>query len=100
MTLKTALSLKTMSLKTAAGAVAAVKECMTVRPAASAKARALSLWSATMTFKTVLAPNAPWPKPVIRQTKPKPASRQKRATSKRVDANFERWLQTVEPVRC
>jgi hypothetical protein len=58
-----------------------------------------------MTFKTVLAPNAPWPVRV--EPKLKPVKRVKRVMpkpnhgkSKRVDANFERWLQTVGPVRC
>lgn len=56
-------------------------------------------------MKTVLAPNAPWPVRV--EPKPAPVKRVKPAMPKpnhgkrkRVDANFERWLQTVGPVRC
>lgn len=47
--------------------------------------------------KTVLAPNAPWPKPEVEQEKPKPKPKRtppKPSHSKRkqTDAKFEAWL--------
>jgi hypothetical protein len=55
-----------------------------------------------MQYKTILAPNAPWPV----QAKPKPAKQPKRvmpkpdpSKSKLVDANFERWLSTIKPLK-
>ena len=52
-------------------------------------------------MKTILAPNAPWPVRVEPKPKPKrkpPAPNHSKR--KRVDANFDKWLQTVGPVRC
>jgi len=53
-------------------------------------------------MKTVLAPNAPWPvriepKPVkrVRRVMPKPDHSKR----KLVDANFERWLNNVTPIK-
>ena len=55
-------------------------------------------------MKTVLAPNAPWPvriepkaKPVrlVKRVMPKP----NQSKSKLVDANFERWLSTIKPLK-
>ena len=55
-------------------------------------------------MKTVLAPNAPWPvqvkvepKPVkrVRKVMPKPNN----GKQKLVDANFERWLSTISPLK-
>ena len=53
-------------------------------------------------MKTVLAPNAPWPvydkpKPVklVKRAMPKPSP----SKGKLVDANFERWLSTVKPIK-
>jgi len=55
-------------------------------------------------MKTVLAPNAPWPvriepkpKPVkvVKQVMPKPNP----SKSKLVDANFDRWLSTLKPIK-
>lgn len=51
-------------------------------------------------MKTVLAPNAPWPKPAQPKAKPQPKPRKQRVKPQRVDENFERWLQTVGEVRC
>jgi len=55
-------------------------------------------------MKTVLAPNAPWPAQV--EVKPKPIKRVRKVMpkpnhSKRklVDANFERWLSTIPPLK-
>lgn len=52
-------------------------------------------------MKTVLAPNAPWPvyeKPKAKRVKrvmPKP----NHGKRKLVDANFERWLNNVTPIK-
>ena len=53
-------------------------------------------------MKTVLAPNAPWPvyeKPKtvkrVRRVMPKPDHSKR----KLVDANFERWLNNVTPIK-
>jgi len=55
-------------------------------------------------MKTVLAPNAPWPiqvkveqKPVkrVKKVMPKPSHGKR----KLVDANFERWLSTIPPLK-
>lgn len=51
--------------------------------------------------KTVLAPNAPWPERV--ESKPKPKRKPPvpdHSKRRQVDANFDKWLQTVGPVRC
>lgn len=55
-------------------------------------------------MKTVLAPNAPWP--VRIEPKKKPEKRVKRvmpkpnpSKGKLVDANFERWLNSVTPIK-
>jgi len=55
-------------------------------------------------MKTVLAPNAPWP--VYEKPKPKPVKRVKRvmpkpnpSKGKLVDANFDRWLSTLKPIK-
>jgi len=55
-------------------------------------------------MKTVLAPNAPWP--VKEEPKQKPVKLVKKAMPKPnhgkrklVDANFERWLNSVTPVK-
>lgn len=55
-------------------------------------------------MKTVLAPNAPWP--VYEKPKQKPLREAKRvipkpnpSKSKLVDANFERWLSTLKPMK-
>jgi hypothetical protein len=55
-------------------------------------------------MKTVLAPNAPWPVQV--EVKPKPIKRVKKVMPKPnhgkrklVDANFERWLSTIPPLK-
>ena len=55
-------------------------------------------------MKTVLAPNAPWPtyqniqKIAVKREKnvpPKP----NHSKRKLIDANFERWLSTIKPVK-
>ena len=45
-------------------------------------------------IKTVLAPNAPWPKiePVQPKPKKKPKPRQPYGKRKQTDANFDAWL--------
>jgi len=55
-------------------------------------------------MKTVLAPNAPWP--VRIEPKPKPVKQVKRvmpkpsqSKGKMIDANFERWLNSVTPIK-
>jgi hypothetical protein len=51
-------------------------------------------------IKTVLAPNAPWPKWV--EPPVKASKRTKRAKPSEVDAKFEQWLkeqQYVKPLR-
>ena len=52
-------------------------------------------------MKTILAPNAPWP--VYENPKPKRVKRvmPKPDHSKRklVDANFERWLNNITPIK-
>lgn len=42
-------------------------------------------------MKTVLAPNAPWPKEIAK-IKTQKVKKQKIA-SKKIDANFEKWLE-------
>jgi hypothetical protein len=45
-------------------------------------------------YKTVLAPNAPWP-----EVKPKmPKVPKVRSKPSGTDAKFEAWLKTIEPV--
>jgi hypothetical protein len=53
-------------------------------------------------MKTVLAPNAPWPT----YAEPEPVKKAKRVMPKRnlskgklVDANFDRWLSTLKPIK-
>lgn len=52
-------------------------------------------------MKTVLAPNAPWP--VYEKPKPKRVKRvmpkPNHGKRKLVDANFERWLNNVTPIK-
>ena len=55
-------------------------------------------------MKTVLAPKAPWPvqikvdpKPVKRVRKVMP--KQSHSQRKLVDANFERWLSNISPIK-
>ena len=55
-------------------------------------------------IKTVLAPNAPWPKiePVQPKAKPKKKAKPPSTYGKRkqTDANFDKWLGKVEVVKC
>lgn len=45
-------------------------------------------------YKTILAPNAPWPKPQpVVAPKPKPKSK---AKLNAVDLNFKKWLENVK----
>ena len=51
-------------------------------------------------YKTILAPNAPWPthaEPVkkAKRVMPKPSL----SKGKLVDANFDRWLSTLKPIK-
>ena len=46
-------------------------------------------------IKTVLAPNAPWPK--IEPVVPKRSHHKKRVKPSEVDANFDKWLQKEFP---
>ena len=48
-------------------------------------------------YKTVLAPNAPWPT-YEKKVVPKPAPRV-RPTAAQVDAKFEAWLKSIERVK-
>lgn len=47
--------------------------------------------------KTVLAPNAPWPKPVIKE--PYKKKYKPKIKSDKVDENFDKWLTTITPVK-
>jgi len=60
-------------------------------------------------YKTILAPNAPWPvfeqvEPVVRVAR-KPAlkaqggSKRQRTRASHIDANFERWLASLTPIK-
>jgi len=48
------------------------------------------------TYKTILAPNAPWPS-YEKKVAPKPEPKVRSKPSE-TDAKFEAWLKTIKPV--